>query len=735
MAVRYRQQLLNISNVYFQIEILDTDYVGSVLDFHLKDFEIDWKGQQSERDNFILGSECVVIAQSTNSFDLNPLMDDLRESEEGRFQIAIYKKETLGGTYELHWLGLVLNDLSGGEDSAPIQQFEIVATDGLGILKGIDYKVDDTTPYGDLTAVQHLMNCLKKIPYNSFFGNSDLFLYTMVHVYESAMANSTDSVLSRIQVPGGTFYYKDKNGIYDFKNCYEVLELLTVLFKSRLYLQNGFWRFYELYSLENVSNGVYKVFQYDETEGTGGTIPLRATITGGFDGGNRLAGQRFEWLAALKEVKQTYLHFSSDNLMRGDSVSVSGPAVTVVNSLKQTGTETLLLSCNLNTNIVENPLVGSNRNVYVKFRMMFYNNPYYYVRTVINANQNNDYSLGTWQTVPGYVEFIVVQYVNYSGNNILPISFETPPIPSNTSLRMDLEIVSIEDLQQNDISAAYNITAHLDNAYLEYIDGEAENERIYKSVNNTSGFYSSIVEFPAALCGDRINEMTPNNLKVWNGTAWVESTGTWKRNGLNGTTTLLQLTLNEFLGGQRKFVKKRQGQFVGRFNPLLAIGFGGEYYLPLGVRFSANNASYDGDRYKIGEFNDSGLTTTFNAVGLLDGVPPSVLNSPVINNTNATGVSIVNGGISIEDLVGRAVAIQLKAGVHNYMVDSLGIGSSNKYDSAIFSIDSTERGFLLPRMTEAQRDDITAPTAGLLVYQTDEAVGVYVYGGSGWDRL
>jgi hypothetical protein len=47
---------------------------------------------------------------------------------------------------------------------------------------------------------------------------------------------------------------------------------------------------------------------------------------------------------------------------------------------------------------------------------------------------------------------------------------------------------------------------------------------------------------------------------------------------------------------------------------------------------------------------------------------------------------------------------------------SVGIGASNPHGSAQLQIDSTTRGFLPPRLTEAQRDAIASPAEGLMIY-------------------
>ena len=67
---------------------------------------------------------------------------------------------------------------------------------------------------------------------------------------------------------------------------------------------------------------------------------------------------------------------------------------------------------------------------------------------------------------------------------------------------------------------------------------------------------------------------------------------------------------------------------------------------------------------------------------------------------------------------------------------SVGINSngSTPDPSAMLDVESTNKGFLAPRMTAAQRGSIASPVAGLLVYQTDGETGYYEYNGSTWVR-
>jgi hypothetical protein len=67
---------------------------------------------------------------------------------------------------------------------------------------------------------------------------------------------------------------------------------------------------------------------------------------------------------------------------------------------------------------------------------------------------------------------------------------------------------------------------------------------------------------------------------------------------------------------------------------------------------------------------------------------------------------------------------------------SAGIGTTVPNNSAILEMVSTNKGVLVPRMTQLQRDAIASPATGLLIYQTDIIAGFYYYSGdsmdSGW---
>ena len=67
---------------------------------------------------------------------------------------------------------------------------------------------------------------------------------------------------------------------------------------------------------------------------------------------------------------------------------------------------------------------------------------------------------------------------------------------------------------------------------------------------------------------------------------------------------------------------------------------------------------------------------------------------------------------------------------------SIGIGTTTPAASAILDLVSTSQGFLVPRMTDAQRTAIASPATGLMVYVTDVGVeGLYINKSTGWFQI
>ncbi len=59
-------------------------------------------------------------------------------------------------------------------------------------------------------------------------------------------------------------------------------------------------------------------------------------------------------------------------------------------------------------------------------------------------------------------------------------------------------------------------------------------------------------------------------------------------------------------------------------------------------------------------------------------------------------------------------------------------GGTPAHSSAMLDVSATNKGMLAPRMTMTQRDAISSPATGLLIFQTDATPGFYYYNGTAW---
>ncbi len=83
----------------------------------------------------------------------------------------------------------------------------------------------------------------------------------------------------------------------------------------------------------------------------------------------------------------------------------------------------------------------------------------------------------------------------------------------------------------------------------------------------------------------------------------------------------------------------------------------------------------------------------------------------------------------------KKMLIILLVGFSLPALSQTGIGTTTPDASAQLDVSSTTKGFLPPRMTETERDAITSPADGLVIYQTDGTVGLYVRNSGSWVKI
>jgi hypothetical protein len=120
----------------------------------------------------------------------------------------------------------------------------------------------------------------------------------------------------------------------------------------------------------------------------------------------------------------------------------------------------------------------------------------------------------------------------------------------------------------------------------------------------------------------------------------------------------------------------------------------------------------------------------FNAIQVTDDLKVNI-NTLVFGGNN--GYIGINNSPSIDSAL-RAVRTDNGTSPLSISTGEVGIGDTTTYASAIFAIGSTTRGFLPPRMTTTQKNAISSPAAGLVVYDSTTNK-LCCYDGSTWNDL
>lgn len=173
---------------------------------------------------------------------------------------------------------------------------------------------------------------------------------------------------------------------------------------------------------------------------------------------------------------------------------------------------------------------------------------------------------------------------------------------------------------------------------------------------------------------------------------------------------------------------------------------------PLEYTTNSVSAFYWGCTYSLEHYSSDGSNNQpFRAIIYIDdtGVP-SILET--LQSDGVTFYSVSAGKLllsatsnrgytTVKKIVPRSIT-QLPERYQKYSADGqtryftgtggLGIGHTSQSTSAILQLDVTNKGFLPPRMTNAQMLAIASPATGLVVYQTDGIAGLYQYNGSTW---
>ena len=211
---------------------------------------------------------------------LSTLLTNLLSAQDGDWLLEVLRDS------ERIWVGTILCDEAQLLESSPIQTFRLVATDGLSLLKNVDYNDNGTAYTGDQIIWDDILtNIQEKWTTWSYLNDQNS---TAIRLEMADDVYSTDDYVMALKAhPGGTLYLNTRRmrihshafrqgqaGGDVFISCYDLLLSICLTLQLRLYYYGNTWSFIPAYLSDQEITGYQLTY-------SGGTSA--ATIVGTFE--------------------------------------------------------------------------------------------------------------------------------------------------------------------------------------------------------------------------------------------------------------------------------------------------------------------------------------------------------------------------------------------------------------------------------------------------------------------
>lgn len=324
MASRYTSTFYSEKGRKYYLVIDDANFSGVTSTIDVINAEITW---QSDVENGLERYAPIIASNFKFTILINDnvkqqFLTDFLVSPEGRFTIRLTGYDT-GDVPNFYWYGYILADLVEYDDvSLSVGYFyDINAVDGIGWLKGIDYKPDGYNVYqGDDTIINHVNNCLQKITYvSSIYGTNTGVLATAFNWHEDSWTYSSGiDPLIRMRVNHKVFYTIDTKDNITYMKCYDVLKRMMIPLGMRFFFSD---RKFFMVQPNSYLNSAVIINIYYLTSTLLQQSSFQTSIVNDNSDVNtkliRLASGRWGYYGHIKDLDIEYEHIASVNLLSG----------------------------------------------------------------------------------------------------------------------------------------------------------------------------------------------------------------------------------------------------------------------------------------------------------------------------------------------------------------------------------------------------------------------------------
>lgn len=324
MAARYTSTFYSEKGRKYYLVIDDANFSGVTSTVDVINASITW---QSDVENGLERYAPIIASNFKFTILINDnvkeqFLTDFLVSPEGRFTIRLTGYDT-GDAPNFYWYGYILADLVEYDDvSLSVGYFyDINAVDGIGWLKGIDYKPDGYNVYqGDDTIINHVNNCLQKITYvPSIYGTNTGVLATAFNWHEDSWTYSSSiDPLIRMRVNHKVFYTIDTKDNITYMKCYDVLKRMMIPLGMRFFFSD---RKFFMVQPNSYLNSAVIINIYYLTSTLLQQSSFQTSIVNDNSDVNtkliRLASGRWGYYGHIKDLDIEYEHIASVNLLSG----------------------------------------------------------------------------------------------------------------------------------------------------------------------------------------------------------------------------------------------------------------------------------------------------------------------------------------------------------------------------------------------------------------------------------
>lgn len=324
MAARYTSTFYSEKGRKYYLVIDDANFSGVSSTVDIINSEITW---QSDVENGLERYAPIIASNFKFTILINDnvkeqFLTDFLVSPEGRFTIRLTGYDTTDSP-NFYWYGYILADLVEYDDvSLSVGYFyDINAIDGIGWLKGIDYKPEGYDFYqGDDTIINHVNNCLQKITYvPSIYGTNTGVLASSFNWHEDSWTySSTIDPLIRMRVNHKVFYTIDTKDNITYMKCYDVLKRMMIPLGLRFFFSDR--KFFMVQPNQYLNSAVLINIYYLTSTLLQQSSFQTSIINDNSDPDTkliRLASGRWGYYGHIKDLDIEYEHIASVNLLAG----------------------------------------------------------------------------------------------------------------------------------------------------------------------------------------------------------------------------------------------------------------------------------------------------------------------------------------------------------------------------------------------------------------------------------